>query len=171
MFEGYRRRMAWLRERPWIVGILCLVAFGTIGGFQQIPAWAQTQGLPEEQVTVIERTDTGTNATCGRRGRSIRPVYLVVYESENPPPGASRTFSNLEGCKPHSPGERLTIVRSEEGGTTTVWFTHPDSLWSTLWEVAIVSVPIAAGATAVGYGIRAITRSRERRLVERDEVA
>ncbi|WP_433675631.1 hypothetical protein [Microbacterium gorillae] len=163
--------MAWLRERPWIVGVGCLVMFGTIAGFQQIPAWVQTQGLPEEQVTVIERTDTGDSAACGRRGRSIRPLYEVVYESDNPPPGASRTFSNLEGCSPHAIGEHLTIVRSEKEGTTTVWFDHPDSLWGALWEVAVVSVPIAAAATAVGYGVRALSRSRERRIVERDEIA
>ncbi len=94
-----------------------------------------------------------------------------MYESENPPPGASWRFSNLEGCSPHSPGEHLTIVRSEEGGTTTVWFTHPNSLWSALGEVAVVAVLIAAGAATPGYGIRAVSRSRERRIAERDDIS
>jgi hypothetical protein len=32
------------------------------------------------------------------------------------------------------------------------------------------AVPIATDATALGYGIRAVSRSRERRIVERDEI-
>lgn len=170
MFTGYRRRMAWLWERPWIVGVGCLVMFGVVAAFQLVPAWAQTQGLPEEQVVVIERTDTGGNARCGWRGHSVRPMYEVVYESENPPPGMSRTFSNLEGCSPHDVGERVTVVRSENSGVVTVWFTHPDSLGSALWQVAIIAVPIAAGATAVGYGIRAVIRARNTRTVNPDHI-
>ncbi|WP_433675629.1 hypothetical protein [Microbacterium gorillae] len=52
----------------------------------------------------------------------------------------------------------------------TGWFTHPDSLGSALWQVAIIAMPIAASATAVGYGFRAVIRARNIRTVNPDDL-
>ncbi len=61
-------------------------------------------------------------------------------------------------------------MRAESGGVVTGWFTHPDSLGSALWQVAIIAMPIAASATAVGYGFRAVIRARNIRTVNPDDL-